>query len=178
MNPEAPIVVLPYVASIGLKLSSLVFERQMTINTLEKLALLNKPKGQAQDLTADQIAVMADWLGLSFLRLTAISTSLISFIVAIVIVMGQERCSPTGLLWTLPVFVIIGFLLVWWVHTKEVNYFAAPGSLGIRRDICATFLFCLYDVLLAALSVAAGLVANAGAAGPASTTSSPAGFPF
>jgi len=178
MTSEAPIVVLPYVASIGLKLSSLIFERQTTISTLEKLAVLNKPEGRAHQLTVDQIAVMADWLGLSTLRLTAISTSLISFIVAVVIVMGQERRSPTGLLWTLPAFVIVGFLLVWWVHTKEVHYFTAPGILGIRRDIWATLLFCLYDVLLAVLSVASAVVANASVAGPTSPTSSPAGFPF
>ena len=152
MTSSQTIIALPYVVNILLKLSSLILDRRVLISSLEDLAALPKPPGTRFDLTSDQREVIAEYVSHASLKSTTVLTSVTSGFVAVVIIISNQPVS--WLSWSMALVMLLAFSLVVWVLPRKVYYFSMRTRVGLDRGTVLVLLFCLYDVLLAALSLA------------------------
>jgi hypothetical protein len=147
VNVPAIIIFLPYFVSILLKLAKLTLDRRLMINALEDLSVLPRPSGRAFELSSDIREILLKHLSVATLKSTAILTAITSLFSAFIIA-SQQKPSKISM-GILLAFLVLGVLLIAWLLPKKVHYFSRKGiSFGTR----VVLIFCLYDLLLAALS--------------------------
>ncbi len=150
MRESIPVILLPYLISILVKLSSLFLDRSFILDSLEKLSAIRVPYGETFALTSDSRKVVADYVEFAYLRSSVILTTLTSLLSAAIITHGG-----TGSPYALIACVVFGFIMLWWVLPRPVPYFHTENSIGIRRGTVAILAFCAYDAILAIISVLA-----------------------
>lgn len=149
MNVSLVIAFLPYSTAIALKIAKLTLDRKMMMNALEDLSALPRPADARFDLSADVREILLKHLSVATLKSTAILTAFTSLFSAFVIA-AQMKMSGEILL-ALLALMLFGLLLVGWLVPKKVQTFATK-KFGMSFATRVVLVFCLYDLLLAALS--------------------------
>ncbi len=153
MKAPLAILLLPYAVDILLKLSTVALDKRMALQAVQSLSAGPKPSS-APNLTSDQQELIVNCIGFAALKTTTVLTTFVSAFAAVVIIRGSQA---SNLIWWLLIFslLVAGFLLFWWVLPKPV-YYASKKSLGnIDWMTIVVLAFCVYDAILAALSVLA-----------------------
>src|ERR1035438_1673543 len=150
MKPTVPIVILPYAVDIVVKISGLFVDRQVMLGALRDLVSLPKPPG-AGNLTGDQQELIVDHLSSASLKSQTVITAFISSFAASLIVYDAQAVPWID--WTLLVFLILGAAMICWVYPRPLSYFLVKSKHGVDRGTCVILVFCLYDVILATLSL-------------------------
>jgi hypothetical protein len=151
MTVPLPILVLPYVTSVMVKLSSLFFDRRLILSALDSLAGIPPPLNHAGfALDKNQQEVIARYVGHASLVSMSLLTVLSSFIAAIVLVINGLEYQWVG--WLLPIILIAMILIVWWVLPSRVYNFRKKW-LGIKHETWLILLFCCFDILLAITTI-------------------------
>jgi hypothetical protein len=156
MTPPVAVLALPYVLSILIKVSSLVLNRRLVMRSLEDLAAIPRPPSAREgfDLDANQREVIARHVSHATLISASILTLLSSF-VATVVLAFRYSASP-WLAWLLPIVLASAVAVMWWILPARV-YALRRKWLGIKRSIWLVSIFCVYDALLGAITVAFAL---------------------
>lgn len=149
MNVSLVIAFLPYFTAIALKIAKLTLDRKMMLNALEDLAALPRPANARFDLSADVREILLKHLSVATIKSTAILTAFTSLFSAFVIA-AQMKMSP-GVLLALLALMLFGLLLVAWLVPQKVHNFGEK-KLGMSLGTRVVLVFCMYDLLLAALS--------------------------
>ncbi len=149
MNISLVIVFLPYFIAIALKIGKLILDRKLMVGALEDLSALPRPTSARFDLSADVREILLKHLSVATLKSTAILTAFTSLFNAFVIA-AQMKMSGQILL-ALLALMLLGLLLVVWLVPKKVHLFSTR-KLGMSFATRVVLVFCLYDLLLAALS--------------------------
>ena len=108
-----------------------------------------RPTSARFDLSADVREILLKHLSVATLKSTAILTAFTSLFNAFVIA-AQMKMSGQILL-ALLALMLLGLLLVVWLVPKKVHLFSTR-KLGMSFATRVVLVFCLYDLLLAALS--------------------------
>lgn len=154
MTVPVALAVLPNCVGILVKVVESILDPVLLRNSLRRLASLPKPPVECFDLDSDQRDVIIAYVPHSRLKSTAVLTSFTSLFASTLIVFGtQGLSSVVGLFLVFFLLVGIAFLLLY-VLPKEVYFFSMRGFLGLEHATWIVFSLCLYDILLAGLSVA------------------------
>jgi hypothetical protein len=132
-----------------MKLAKLILDRRMMMNALEDLSALPRPKNASFDLSFDLREILLKHLSVASLKSTAMLTAFTSLFNAFVIVLQMKVSS--GVLVALLALLIVGLFLVGWLIPKKVHTFSGV-VLGMSLATRVVLIFCVYDLLLAALS--------------------------
>jgi hypothetical protein len=137
------LLVLPYLISIALRISTFQIERKVALGGA---AVLVRPEGP----TPDQLSVVAKHFSHASLRATAILTCFTSSFACFAALLQMPRSSTVEL----AVLLLFGFglALIVWVYPQEVGYFEGKANrLWYSKGGLAVILFTFYDVALAAI---------------------------
>jgi hypothetical protein len=145
-----PLVLLPYVLNIISKVATLCWDRPLMEAALRQLAFTPRPPG-TQGLDSGQIAVIVRHISVAQLKSATILTTFTSSFAGFLAFYDIKEVSWSP--WLLWLLVILGACLLVWIYPKNVEYFSEKGWLGIDRDVMATFVFCLYDLMMGILSI-------------------------
>jgi hypothetical protein len=143
------VVFLPYFSAIALKIAKLTLDRRMMVNALEDLSALPRAANVQFDLSADVREILLRHLSVATLKSTAMLTACVSLFNAFVIA-AQMKMSA-GVMAALLALMVLGLVLIAWLVPQKVHMFARK-ILGMNFGTAVVLVFCLYDVLLAALS--------------------------
>jgi hypothetical protein len=152
MKPTVPIIILPYAVDIAIKISGVFMDRQIMLGALRDLVTLPKPP-DARNLTSAQQELIVDHLSSASLKSQAVITAFISSFAAILIVYDAQAVPWID--WTLIVLLVLGATMISWVYPRPLSYFLVKSKHGVDRGTRVILFFCLYDVILATLSLLA-----------------------
>jgi hypothetical protein len=119
---------------------------------INELLSLNRPRGQEPLLNKDQLSVVNKVMGYSSIRVTATVTFIGSTLALVVVIAKSSR----GVWWWILLAALCVAFGIWtWIYTSKPGTFADKKLLNISRGNWALLSFCMFDAVLAVLSVLA-----------------------
>src|ERR1019366_9409827 len=128
MQNRTLLIVLPYVISLMLKLSSILWDKSIMISALRDLVYRVADRDQTLTLTGDQQEVIVEHISHASLKSTTVLTTFTSSLAAMVVLVDVR--SGAWVTWSILILLLLGMCLLWWVYPREVYYFGMPGPFG------------------------------------------------
>jgi hypothetical protein len=144
---KAFLIIMPFLTNIIYKLAAAFINPQLMAATLQDIASLPKPSSNLTSFNEGQRKVILSRLSYTSYLSTVIATTILSLLSAAVLLIAKG----TGIVGIFIYLILLMFaaLTITWVVRRKATLLVVSGN----KRLIPTFLLCIYDLLLCALSL-------------------------